>query len=130
MVFWVGISTLGEGWFLWTGVQNSLYKNSEYESQDKKMILIIIFTMCHFWSPTLTNFWWFVFVSLFSMVYAPHYHPSARHNVLTHVGLWPMAIKLNPSGKPDVSKGARISKSPARRTFCIGGPNFLFGRGG
>ena len=36
-------------------------KNSEYESQTKKVILIVIYTISHFWSPTLTT--------LFSIVY-------------------------------------------------------------
>ena len=49
-------------------------KNSKYESQakKKKMILIVISTISHF--PTLTNFWQFVFVSLFSMIYTPSTH--------------------------------------------------------
>ena len=38
-------------------------KNSEYESQTKKVILIVIYTISHFWSPTLTT--------LFSIVYTP-----------------------------------------------------------
>ena len=32
--------------------------------------------------------------------------PAARANLLTHIGLWPMAIKLNPSCKMEVSKSA------------------------
>ena len=32
-------------------------KNSEYESQANKMVPIVIFTISHFWSPTLTNIW-------------------------------------------------------------------------
>ena len=38
-------------------------KNSEYESQTKKMIPIVISTISHFLSPTLTTFWQSVFVS-------------------------------------------------------------------
>ena len=48
-------------------------KNSEYESQAKKMILIVLSTISHFWSPTFTYFWQSVFLSLFSMVYNPRY---------------------------------------------------------
>ena len=33
---------------------------------------------------------------------------SARDNVLAHVGLWPTFIKLNLSGKTEVSKSAWI----------------------
>ena len=35
-------------------------------------------------------------------------HEAARANVLTHVGLWPMIIKLNSSWKMEVSKSAWI----------------------
>ena len=35
------------------------------------MIPIAISAISHFCFPTLTNFWWSVFVSLFSMVYTP-----------------------------------------------------------
>ena len=39
-------------------LENSLYKISEYKSQaKKKMILIVISLFSHFWSPVLTNFW-------------------------------------------------------------------------
>ena len=34
--------------------------------------------------------------------------PASRANALTYVGLWPMAIKLNPSWKTEVSKSAWI----------------------
>ena len=48
-------------------------KNSEYKSQENKMIPSLISTISYFWSPTLTNFLQSVFVSLFSIVYAPPY---------------------------------------------------------
>ena len=39
-------------------LENSLHKISEYKSQaKKKMILIVISLFSHFWSPVLTNFW-------------------------------------------------------------------------
>ena len=41
-------------------------KNSKYKSQAKKIILIVISTISHFW---LTNLWQSVFVSLFSVLY-------------------------------------------------------------
>ena len=44
-------------------------------SSDKKMSLIVISTMSHFWPPTLTSSWKFIFASLFSMVYTPHPPP-------------------------------------------------------
>ena len=34
------IGTLGGSDFFWVGTENSMYKNSEYKSQTKKMILI------------------------------------------------------------------------------------------
>ena len=50
-------------------------KNSEYKSQaKKKMIPIVISTIFPFWSPTLTNLWQSVFVTLFSMLYTPTTH--------------------------------------------------------
>ena len=39
---------------------------------------------------------------------APYEIPAARANVLTYVGLWSTAIKLNPSWKMEVSKSAWI----------------------
>ena len=39
---------------------------------------------------------------------APYEHSAARANMVTFVGLWPTAIKLNPSWKTDVSKSAWI----------------------
>ena len=45
-------------------------KNREYKSQAKKVVLILISTISHFWSP---NNFLVVFVSLFSMVDTPHY---------------------------------------------------------
>ena len=39
--------------------------------QTNKMILIVISTISHFWSSTLTTSWQSVFVSLFSMIYTP-----------------------------------------------------------
>ena len=49
-----------------------------YSSHDsiviEKVAVILISTISHFWSPTLTNFWWSVFASLFSMVYTPPTH--------------------------------------------------------
>ena len=51
--------------------KTSCVKNSEYKSQTSKMILSLISTISHFWSPTLTTLCQFVFVSLFSMVYTP-----------------------------------------------------------
>ena len=34
--------------------------------------------------------------------------PATKANVLTHIGLWPTATKLNPSWKTEVSKSASI----------------------
>ena len=47
--------------------------NLKPKENNKKIIPIVISTISHFWSPTLTNFWYSVFVSLFSMVYTPSY---------------------------------------------------------
>ena len=69
----MGIGTLGGGDFFQVGLENY----SEYESSQankKKKIPIVISRISHFWSPTLTNFSYFVFVSLFSMVYTPPTH--------------------------------------------------------
>ena len=65
------IGTLGEGDFFEVVLEKSLHKNSEYESQTKKMIPIVFLTIYHLWSPTLTIFWEPVFVPLFSIVYTP-----------------------------------------------------------
>ena len=41
--------------------------------------------------------------------YSAHYEPqAARANMLTHNGLWPTTIKLNPSWKTEISKSAWI----------------------
>ena len=65
-----GNCTLGVGWAQ-EGIFFTYIKNSEYESQTKKIIQIVISTISHFWSPNLTTFWQSVFVSLFCMVYTP-----------------------------------------------------------
>ena len=53
----MGIGTLGGDDFFQVGLETPCIKKSEYESQaKKKMILIVISTIPHFWSPTLTNF--------------------------------------------------------------------------
>ena len=69
MEFWVGIGIdqIGVIFFRWD--LKTPYINSEYESYAKRMILIVISKISHFSSPTLTNFWQSVFVSLFFMVY-------------------------------------------------------------
>ena len=41
-------------------------KNSECESQAKKMILIVISTISHFWSPKLRNFCILIFHGIYS----------------------------------------------------------------
>ena len=70
MEFWVviGIYQIGMIFFRWD-LKTPCIKNSEYESYAKRMILIVISKISHFSSPTLTNFWQSVFVSLFFMVY-------------------------------------------------------------
>ena len=65
LIYQMGIGTLGGGDSFEVGLQNSVYKNSEYESQTKKMIQIVISTISHVWFPTLTTFWQSVFVSLY-----------------------------------------------------------------
>ena len=66
-----GNGTLSVGDFFQVGLENSLYiyKTSEYETQTKKIIFIVISTISHFWFPTLTTSLYSVFVSLSSMVY-------------------------------------------------------------
>ena len=49
--------TLGGGIFFRRDVKTLCIKNSEYKSETKKMIPIVISTISHFWSPTLTTFW-------------------------------------------------------------------------
>ena len=53
----MGIGTLGGGDSFEVRLENSLYKNSEYESQTKKMIQIVISRISHVWFPTLTTLW-------------------------------------------------------------------------
>ena len=70
----MGIGTLDGGDFFRRELKTPCIKNSEYKSQaKKKVILIVNSTISHFWSPTLTNLWQPVFVSLFSMVYTSLY---------------------------------------------------------
>ena len=70
----MGIGTLGgdDVFFKWD-LKTPCVKNSEYKSQAKETIPIVISTISHFWFPTLTNLWQSVFVSLFSMVYTLSY---------------------------------------------------------
>ena len=62
--------TLGGGDFFQMGLENSLYKKKNTNLK-QKMTLIVISAIYHFWSSTLTTFWYSVFASLFSMVYTP-----------------------------------------------------------
>ena len=57
MGFWLGIDTLGWGDFFSWDFETPCIKNGEYKSQAKKMILIVISRISHFWAPTLTNLW-------------------------------------------------------------------------
>ena len=67
-----GNGTLSVGDFFQVGLENSLYiyKTSEYETQTKKIIFIVISTISHFWFSTLATSLYSVFVSLSSMVYS------------------------------------------------------------
>ena len=69
----MGIGILGGGDFFQVRLENSVYKKSEYKFQAQQIIQIVISIISHFWSPTLTNLWYYVFVLLFSMVYTPPY---------------------------------------------------------
>ena len=64
--------TLSVGDFFQVGHENPLYvyKTSEYETQAKKIIFIVISTISHFWFSTLATPLYSVFVSLSSMVYS------------------------------------------------------------
>ena len=54
-------------YFRWD-LKTPCMKDNEYKSEAKKIILMVISTISQFWSPTLTNLWYSVFLSLFSMV--------------------------------------------------------------
>ena len=97
------------------GLENSLYKNSEFKSQTQTVIPIAFSTISHFWSPTLTTFRQPVYVSLFFMVYTSSPHPQT-------FSLWGLKSFLSCSqelGKFQISWGP----------FLLGGFNFLFWRG-
>ena len=54
----MGIGALGGGDFFRWDLKTPSIKNNEYKFQaKKKMILIVISTISHFWSPTLLNMW-------------------------------------------------------------------------
>ena len=53
---------------------------------------------------------------------APYEPIAARANVVTYVGLWPTAIKLNPSWKTEVSRSAWIKPCHTNEYH----PNALF----
>ena len=72
--FWVGIGILDGGDFFRWDLKISFLKNSGFKFQ-RKMIRIVIFTIFPIWSPTLTTFWYSVFVSILCMVYTP---PTTR----------------------------------------------------
>ena len=63
---------VGVIFFSWD-LKTPCVKNSEYKSQARKIIPIVISSISHFWSPIITNLWQSVFVSLFSIVYTPPY---------------------------------------------------------
>ena len=81
-------------------------KNSEYESQTSKMILTLISTIPHFWSPALTTY-----VSLYLYPYFPWYILPPPPTIFFSVGLKVFYISC--------SQG-----------LGAGGPVFLFGRRG
>ena len=84
--FWVGIGTLSVDDFFQVGLEIPNW-NFEYESQTKKMILIVISAISHFSSSTLKTYWKPVIVSLFSVVYTPQYthtHTHTHTHTYTH----------------------------------------------
>ena len=112
----MGISFLmGGDFFRWDlktlCIKNREYKsikNSEYKSQAKKMIPIVISTISYFWSPN--NF--LVVASLFSMVYGSPIHKHFLCGELIFVA----------SGWKDFKFLGNL--------LYWGEPNSLFGRGG
>ena len=57
--FWVGIGTLGGGDYFRWDLKTPSIKNSDYKSQAKKMVPIVISTIPNFWSAALTSFYFF-----------------------------------------------------------------------
>ena len=94
-------------------------KNSEYEFQtNKQKIPIVISTISHFWSPTLTTVWQSVFVSSFSIIYAPTPY-TQKYSFLRGLNFF------------FVSCSQELGKFQIFwRTSKLWGPNLHFGRGG
>ena len=93
-------------------------KNSECDSQakKKKKIPIVVSTISHFWFPAIANLWQSVFASLFSMVYT---------TLTTNIFLWGTNFFFFMSYSQELRR-FQIYLRPS----VLGGPNFLFGRGG
>ena len=72
---------LGGGDFFQVGLENSLYKKSEYKSLAKQMIPIAVSTISHFRSPTLT-----ICGSLYLYLYFPWYILPPTYKYIFFVG--------------------------------------------
>ena len=71
------------GWFFFRWDLKTPCIKKKNTNLKQKMTLIVISTIYHFWSSTLTTFWYSVFASLFSMVYTP---PSIHKYIIFSEG--------------------------------------------